>query len=549
MNHVSPATSYIVGALMVVAAAAWSQPRKMEKPMAQPPKMEKPMAQPPKKEMPTKASGKASLATTRPQPREMVMTTEIPESIIIPDRLESRIGTLEFFDGLPDEETAEKVLDFQIFQRGVDVFLSQMPAASMVALRNGHRELGIIEAHQVAIFEDLMDSKSLWLTANTETVYASTFLDLGKHGPFVIESPPNVLGLLDDMWMRYVGDVGNAGPDKGQGGKFVVLPPGYQGDEPAGYHVFRSHTYGVWFLVRGFLEQGETGPAVASLKKDLRIYPLSKAGNPPNMQFKNVSGDVHHTIHSNKYHFFEEVNSLIQVEHEDAISTEARGRLAMLGIVKGLPFKPDSRMRNTLDEAALVGAATVRAMSFASRDDTIYFYPDGDRTWFSPFAIGNHEFLVDNWVHHDARSVFMYNAIGITPAMAIAMPGIGSAYAAACRDADGEYLDGAKTYRLTLPPKIPAKNFWSIVLYDSQTQSMLQTDARFPSLNSERGGVAQNADGSFDIYFAPEAPEGKETNWIQTVPGKGILLILRLYGPLEPWFDKTWRPGGIEILE
>ncbi len=154
-----------------------------------------------------------------------------------------------------------------------------------------------------------------------------------------------------------------------------------------------------------------------------------------------------------------------------------------------------------------------------------------------------------DWLNLDARTQFMYNAIGITPAMAIAMPGIGSQYAAAVRDSKGKYLNGYRTYKLTLPSNVPAKDFWSIVLYDTQTRSMLQTDQQFPSLNSERGGVEQNTDGSFDIYFGPKAPQGKEKNWIQTVPGKGFLLILRLYGPLEPWFDKTWRPGKIEMVK
>lgn len=480
----------------------------------------------------------------------MKMTTEIPDSITMPDKMETRIGTLEFFDGFPTDETVRKAYDYLHFQRAVDVFLDEMRAASMVALRNGHRELGINEAHQVALFEDLMDSKALWLTANTETVYASTFMDLKTSGPMIIESPPNVLGILDDMWMRYIGDIGNAGPDKGKGGTFIILPAGFEGEIPDGHHVFRSRTYGVWLLMRGFLVDGDPGPAVANLRKHLRIYPHSKADNPPEMEFINVSGKVHNTIHPNDFHFFEELDSLIQAEPADAISPEARGRLALLGIVKGQPFKPDARMHDILNEAAWVGAAIARSMSFASRDDMSYFYPDGDRTWFSAFAIGNHEFLAEEgWLHLDARTQFMYNAIGITPAMAVAMPGIGSAYAAACSDADGQYLDGSKTYRLTLPPNPPAKDFWSIVLYDVQTRSMLQTDERFPSLNSERGGVEQNADGSFDIYFGPKAPEGNESNWIQTAPGKAFWLILRLYGPLEPWFEKTWRPGKIEIVE
>ena len=488
-------------------------------------------------------------APVRDTPPKMKMTTDIPKSIIIPDKLETRIGTLEFFDGFPSDETVKKAYDYLDFQRGVDVFLDEMRAASMVALRKGHHDLGITKSNQVGVFESLMDSKSLWLTPNTETVYTSTFLDLKKDGPTVIESPPNVLGIIDDMWMRYITDVGNAGPDKGKGGKFLILPPGYKGDVPDGYHVFHSKTYGAWFIMRGFLVNGDPSLAVASIKQHTRIYPLARADNPPAMEFKNISGIDNNTIHSNDFHFFEELNSLVQEEHEGAIDADARGRMALLGIIKGQSFKPDEEKRKTLNEAAYVGAAIARSMSFASRDDMTYFYPDDDRTWFSAFAIGSHEFMSDNWMHRDARSVFMYNAIAITPAMTLAVPGVGSQYAAAARDSNGNYLDGSRTYKLTLPSDPPAKNFWSIVLYDSQTRAMLQTDQQFPSLNSERGNVVQNADGSFDIYFGPQAPEGKKNNWVQTVPHKGFWLILRLYGPLEPWFDKTWRPGKIELIQ
>ena len=479
-------------------------------------------------------------------PPKMEMSTDIPASIIIPDKVETRIGTLEFFDGLPTESTVQKAYDYLDFQRGVNVFLKEMRAASMVSMRSGFRDQGVTRSNQMVIFENLMDSKALWLTANTETIYASNFLDLKTDGPTVIEIPPNVLGILDDMWMRYVGDLGNAGPDKGKGGKFLVLPPGYKGDVPDGYHVFRSQTNGVWFILRGFLVGGDAKPAVASIKKHTRIYPLASTKKPPAMKFINVSGHVHSTIHANNFHFYEEINALIQEEHDDAIDADDRGQLALLGIIKGQVFNPDKNKRKLLNEAAIVGAAIARSISFASRDDMVYFYPNDDRTWFSAFAIGNHEFLVDNWLNHDARTQFMYNATGITPAMAIAMPGIGSQYAAAVRDAKGQYLNGSESYKLRLPPNVPAKDFWSILVYDTQTRSMLQTDQQFPSLNNERGDIKKNADGSFDIYFGPKAPKGKEHNWIQTVPGKGFMLMLRLYGPLEPWFDKTWRPGKIE---
>jgi len=481
--------------------------------------------------------------------KRMRMTTDIPESVTLPDKMDTSIGTLEFFDGFPSEETVSKAYDFLNLQRGVNVFLDELRAASLVAMREGFQSLGATQANKVAIFESLMDSKALWLTPNSETVYASTFLDLKTDGPTVLESPPKVLGILDDMWFRYVGDTGNAGPDRGQGGKYLILPPGYDGDVPEGYHIYRSRTYGVWFLVRGFLVDGDPGPAVQNFKQGLRIYPLAKADNPPAMEFINVSGKYHNTIHSNNFQFFEEINALIQEEHDDAISRETRGRLALLGIIKGQPFEPDERLRRILNEAALIGATIARSVSWRSRDEIVYFYPDDDRTWFSAFAIGNHEFMVDNWLHHDARSMFHYNATGITPAMAIAMPGIGSQYAAATYDSDGNWLDGSHTYKLTLPPNPPAKDFWSVVAYDSQTRAMLQTDQQFPSVNNQPGGAEQNADGSTDVHFGPEAPEGKERNWVQTVPGKGFWLIFRLYAPLEPWFDKTWRPGAIFKLD
>ena len=483
------------------------------------------------------------------EPLKKKMTTEIPESLIMPDKIETRIGTLEFFDGFPTDATVKKARDFLVFQRAVNVFLDEMRAASMVALRNGLKELGVEKSNQVAIYETLMDSKSLYLTPNTETVYATTFLNLKLDGPTVIESPPNILGFVDDMWMRYVGDIGNAGPDKGQGGKFLILPPDYEGKVPEEYFVYRSKTYGAWFFLRGFLVDGDPAPAVKSIKEKLKIYPLSKAKKPPSIEFINGSGKVHNTIHSNDYLFFEEINSLIQVEHDHAIDPDSKGRLALIGIEKGVKFAPDKRLRNILNEAAVVGATISRSLTYASIDSQIYFYPEDDRTWFNPFAIGNHEFMTEHWLHKDARNVFMYNAIGITPAMTIKMVGIGSQYAAACRDANGDYLDGAKTYKLKLPPNIPAKDFWSVVLYDSQTRSMLQTDEQFPSINNQTGDPEMSKDGSVDIYFGPTAPKGKERNWVQTVQGKGFFLIFRLYGPLEPWFDKTWRPGKIELIK
>jgi hypothetical protein len=336
-------------------------------------------------------------------------------------------------------------------------------------------------------------------------------------------------------------------PDRGQGGKFLFLPPDYEGEVPEGYFVFRSPTFGNVLFWRGFLVNGDPAPAVASIKANAHIYPLAKAGNPPEQVFINISGKEMNTIHSNDVNFYKEVAQIVQEEPIDAIDPDFMGLLASIGIVKGQPFEPDERMMGILTDAAAVGNATARSILFANRDKAFFLYPDS--YWETGFMGGSHEFLVNDVRYLDARTRMFYYATGITPAMAMKMIGVGSQYAIAFRDSQGEYLDGSQTYRLNIPANPPAKDFWSIMVYDGQTRSMLQTNQQFPSINNIKGDITENADGSVDIYFGPKAPQGKEGNWIQTVPGKSWNAILRLYGPLEPWFEKAWRPGDIELVK
>ena len=474
------------------------------------------------------------------------MTTDIPENITTPDEVETRLGTLKFFDGLPDDATVQKVYDNLDFMRGVEVFLNTLSAASTRANIEGLKSVGA-DNQTVVIHEDRVDAKTLLLTPNTQTATLWACMNL-KDGPIVVEVPPAVLGLADDAWMTYVVDMGLAGPDKGQGGKYLFLPPDYEGTVPEGYFVAKPLTYNVWYGLRGFTVKGDTGPAVAAFKKHFRVYPLAQVANPPETKFINGSGLFFNTIHSVTYQFFEEINAVIQEEPAESADPEILGLLASIGIVKGQPFAPDERMKRILTDAIAVGNATARAMGFRPRDEAFFFYP-GESAWFTSFIGGSHEFIQNNTRLLDARTCFFYMATGITPAMAAKMVGAGSQYAAATVDADGDYLDGSRNYQLHLPPNIPVKTFWSLIPYDTQTRSVLQTDQRDTALSSEMGTVQSNSDGSVDVYFGPEAPAGKENNWIQTVPGKGWFTILRLYGALEPWFDKTWRPGEIVKLD
>jgi hypothetical protein len=207
-------------------------------------------------------------------------------------------------------------------------------------------------------------------------------------------------------------------------------------------------------------------------------------------------------------------------------------------------------MKKILTEAIAVGNATARSIVFQPRTQECHFYEG--KFWTTGFVGGSHEWLVDGGMggrNLDARTRFFYGATVNTPAMALKMVGMGSQYAMSAKDKEGNYLEGSKNYKLNIPADPPAKDFWSVVIYDPQTRSELQTSQPFPSKNNKRDDLDYNADGSVDLYYGPNPPAGKEKNWTQTVPGKGWFAILRLYGPLESWFDKTWQPNDIELIK
>jgi hypothetical protein len=473
---------------------------------------------------------------------------DVPESILTPDTVETRLGTLRFKDGAPDDATVRTVYDNLDFMRGVQAFLDGIPAASIYAMCNGLLEGAGVDDQTFGIFETLMDARSIFLTPNSTTVYVTHCFDL-ENGPIVLEASPGLLGPIDDAYFRHVTDVGLTGPDKGQGGKYLFVPPGYEGELPEeGYFIVKPSTYTLWQLTRAFVKDGDLEATAQGVKDTMRVYPWAQRDNPPETKFVNLSGLKINTIHANNFEFYEEINAVIQKERADALPAELVGTLAAIGIKKGQPFAPDDRMRAILTDAVAVGNATARAIVFAQRDRRGFYYPD--RQWKTNFIGGSSEFYDNGERMKDSRVLFHYYATGITPAMAAPAVGTGSVYGYAERDANGDYLDGGKTYSITLPAPVPVNNFWSFMVYDNQSRSMLETDQKLAGIDSNSPGLVANADGSYTIWFGPKAPKGKEGNWVQTMPGKGWNTLIRLYGPLEPWFDKTWKPGDfVEVKQ
>ncbi len=456
------------------------------------------------------------------------------------ETVKTPFGNFDFKNGYPTPEAATRLLDQLKLNRAIEVYLTQMMPVSEIALREGLRAFGSKKPQQVVIWEDLMDARTVLLTANAETVYAVGHLDLKTDGPTVVEAPAHMLGFLQDGLQRYLSDIGPLGPDKGAGGKFLVLPPGFEGEVPEGYFVVRSPTYSVAYLVRGFQSEGKTDQAV-NLIKQTKIYPLASASSPAPMEFLNGSRQDINTVFPDNFHFFELLAQLVEEEPLDVFGPLERFQMQAIGIEKGKPFKPDDRTKALLSEAARVGGAMARANTYASPSAGTY-YPD--RKWQGVPDGMTYTFTRDGAPQIDARDNVYYMAAGNSPAMMAKNVGQGSQYLWTYRDADGDFLDGAKNYKLHILPNIPAKNFWSVVVYDALSRSELQNGEPFPSVSSYTKPKV-NEDGSIDVFFGPNEPKEKG-NWIKTVAGKGWFPIFRFYSPSEPYFDKSWVLNDIE---
>jgi len=514
--------------------------------------------------------------------------TPVPEAITTPSKEDTGIGALEFTDGYPTRETAEKLRDHLDYLHGVDTFMNTISGVSVFAIRKGFQEAGIADG-DVLICSGLMDSRGLFLTANADTVYFWSFHDL-SHGPLVVETPSDTLGLFNDIWFRWISDFGLPGADRGQGGTYLLVGPGYDAPLPeGGCYVRHSRTNHVTLIGRAFINENpsdDPAPTVDRIKEQLKIYPyaagglgssvgafltgkgpMGKPASPRSPRFVEGTGLAINTVPPNDFGHYELLDALVQLEPAEALDTELAGQFAALGIVKGEEFAPDARLRKILDDAVAVGNAASRMVGMGAHPSEGFRYYDGDSAWWNMLFVGGFEFTnpppnvtaegMQPFPNKGARQLhsrtsMFYTATAITPAMCMRLTGVGSQYLVSNVDTTGEPFDGAKTYRVRLPKDIPAARFWSLNVYDNQSRSLLQTDQVYPRAGSQEypsPAAEAESDGSTVVYFSPTRPDDvPPSNWIQTDPDKGWFVILRLYSPLQPFFDKSWRPGEIEAV-
>lgn len=453
----------------------------------------------------------------------------------------------EFEGGFPTPETVQKAYDDSDLSRAIEAYKFFYPG---VAFASGFFALETIDVHPNRGAGVMQGSpKQIIFTPNSDTPYAFASLDLHV-GPIVVEIPAGpLMCVVNDLNQQYVMDLGLPGPDAGQGGKHLILPPGYSDPVPEGYFIGRAGTYRLPLLVRAIPPGGDS-QAAFNMMKSIKIYPLKQTPDWKGIEWKDIAEievDLTPVSFERDIRFWELLDRLVQEEPAYEPYRTEYGRLATLGIEKGKPFKPDSRMKAILENAARTANDQMRVQSFADRRTDRVKWPDRQWEWAS-LRPENGTFDLPNYRDLDARTKWFYQAMVESPAMFRRDAKAGSLYWLGTRDSTGAYLDGGKTYRLTVPLPVPAKLFWSVTIYDPDNRSEIATDQGKAALRSLFELKDKSGD-SVDLYFGPKVPAGHEGEWIKTVPGKGWFTYFRIYGPEGPAFDGSWKPGDFEQVD
>ncbi len=431
-------------------------------------------------------------------------------------------------------------------RRAVEAVIWGMPAVNYDLMLQEMLRLGG-KANQIVYWSRLPDWKNQTLTPNPDAIYLMPFINTKDVGPVVIEIPPadkgSITGTIMDAWQMPLADVGPAGMDAGKGGKYVVLPPNFTDKVPDDYITLRSATYRGYALLRSILKSGSDSDIIGAVDygKRIKVYPLSAATNPAATTFVDAIDTVYDATIPYDIRFFQWLDRFVQQEPWLTRDKAMIDQLKLIGIEKGKPFAPDTKTEDFLN----TGAREAHALLELTYEIA-----------FSPyFADGRWVFPADTQYISEAQSgyaggdAYPVDARGVVFSFAFFTPKgpTGSFYLMDIRDKAGEAFDGGKTYRLTVPAHVPVRQYWSATVYDRATHTLIR-DQKTVSRSSQSPGLQKNADGSVDVYFGPNAPIGKEPNWVPTNPGGQFEVLFRFYGPEKPLFDKTWKLPDIERI-
>lgn len=457
--------------------------------------------------------------------------------------VETRVGSLEFINGYPSDETLTKLYNELDFQRAVQAYLWALPMVEMAEWQKAQKDIFKAGTNDFVTYQNFSQKLGI-LTANATTPYMMAFPNLKETGPMVFEIPagPTAGGLLD-FWQRPFSDLGQTGPDKGQGGKYLILGPGHEDMNPQGYIVVRSPHWNVFLGHRVLHPDPKTAQEMTKAHK---IYPYTERENPTPTKHISSEGIDWEAFQSRGLTYYERLASILEIEPVESRDFMIMAMLRPLGIMPGVKFNPSEEQAVIFAEAAIVGEAMARANSYEKRFDGARVW-DG-KYWEKSLFITDTDQDLETYTQLDERASWFYEAIGVTDGMMGKLVGAGQEYLEAQKDADGEWLDGGKTYVLTIPANAPVAQFWSITVYDNDDRCLIDTD-ELPD-KSSRMDLVLNKDGSVDLYFGPVLPnDAPKSNWTKTVPGEGWFTYFRLYAPTQPYFDRVWELPDIEKVK
>jgi len=437
--------------------------------------------------------------------------------------------------------------DSRFARRAVEAAYWGMPVVNLWAMREGFKRDVGAGYNAVTYFSKPMDWKLQVTTPNNSTLYMFSFWNTKKDGPIVVEVPPTtkdvgLFGAVMDMWQRPLLDVGDKGTDRGLGAKYLFLPPGYQDAPPEGYIPIKSDTYNGWFLLRTLLKDfsSENLQKGEAWIKQFKVYPLSQAGNPPATKFVDGAGKLIEAIAPFDDTFFDALNTMVQEEPVAEEDLFAMGMLQTIGIEKGKAFKPSKKQRAQLKSAA--NDAHEEFMDAAVKPVAPYWAGSKWSYLVSPAVVQQtgFTFKFPRMLDYTTRANLYYTVFSSATQI-----GAATQYLISGKDATGANLDGGSNYTLTVPAKVPVKQFWSVLVYDLSTGGFVKNTPK-AGVTSLDKGLKTNSDGSVDVYFGPKPPSGKGANWAPTIAGHDYFLLFRFYGPTETFFDKSWKLNDLE---